>query len=58
MLKWGRDSVISLTSVRHAAAFLLHLLLHLLQLLTDLKHTEKHRKLKLTVPKCIIGAFK
>lgn len=34
---WG----ISFTSVRHAAAFLLHLLLHLLQLLTDLKHNGK-----------------
>lgn len=34
---WG----ISFTSVRHTAAFLLHLLLHLLQLLTDLKHNGK-----------------
>lgn len=32
---------ISFTSVCHAAAFLLHLLLHLLQLLTDLKHKKK-----------------
>lgn len=31
----------SFTSICHAAAFLLHLLLHLLQLFTDLKKIEK-----------------
>ena len=53
--------VLSLTPIRHAAAFLLHLLLHLVQLLADLKHrhtkqdevTAGLRRLQLTA-QCII----